>query len=303
MEIEIKYAPVSYAQFVAIADDLGLTDEKIIRMSADYFDTANGFLSENKISLRHRTENDFSVYTMKCSLRNIGGVAVREEEEIVTDDINLAFDHFAKNPRLAEIVEKCRNSQLVPIASMNFIRKVYTHVIYGTTVEISHDIGKMYGKNGGAGELGHMTVEPTETVPCNCGKYGCLEQYASANGIVRMAKLMLDACDTPSALRDMEKFTSKEICDLARDGEPMALSIIDRFGEYMGRALSFVSCAVDPDVFIIGGGMSRAGDVIIEPIMKYYRKYAFHVSTNTTASIAMLSNDAGIYGCAKMVLG
>ena len=124
------------------------------------------------------------------------------------------------------------------------------------------------GKNGGAGELGHMTVEPTETVPCNCGKYGCLEQYASANGIVRMAKLMLDACDTPSALRDMEKFTSKEICDLARDGEPMALSIIDRFGEYMGRALSFVSCAVDPDVFIIGGGMSRAGDVIIEHIMK-----------------------------------
>ena len=103
MEIEIKYAPVSYAQFVAIADDLGLTDEEIIRMSADYFDTADGFLSENKISLRRRTENDISVYTMKCSLRNIGGVAVREEEEIATDDINLAFDHFAKNPRLAAL--------------------------------------------------------------------------------------------------------------------------------------------------------------------------------------------------------
>ena len=159
MEIEIKYAPVSYAQFVAIADDLGLTDEKIIRMSADYFDTADGFLSENKISLRHRTENDFSVYTMKCSLRNIGGVAVREEEEIVTDDINVAFDHFAKNPRLAEIVEKCRNSQLVSIASMNFVRKKYIHTIFSTTVEISHDIGKMYGKNGGAGDILEMEVE------------------------------------------------------------------------------------------------------------------------------------------------
>ena len=159
MEIEIKYAPVSYAQFVAIADDLGLTDEEIIRMSADYFDTADGFLSENKISLRHRTENDFSVYTMKCSLRNIGGVAVREEEEIVTDDINVAFDHFAKNPRLAEIVEKCRNSQLVSIASMNFIRKKYLHTIYSTTVEISHDIGKMYGKNGGVGDILEMEVE------------------------------------------------------------------------------------------------------------------------------------------------
>lgn len=158
------------------------------------------------------------------------------------------------------------------------------------------------GKNGGAGELGHITVNPAETVPCNCGKYGCLEQYASANGIVRMAKVMLSECDTPSALRSMDNFTSKDICDLARDGEPIALEILDRFGEYLGRALSFVSCTVDPDVFIIGGGMSRAGDLIVEPIMKYYRKYAFHVSTGTTASIALLGNDAGIYGCAKMVL-
>ena len=158
------------------------------------------------------------------------------------------------------------------------------------------------GKNGGAGELGHITVEPTETVQCNCGKYGCLEQYASANGIVRLAKSMLAGCDTPSALRTMDSFTSKDICDLARDGEEMALTIVDRFGEYLGRALSFVSCTVDPDVFIIGGGMSRAGDIIVEPIMKYYRKYAFHVSTGTTASIAILGNDAGIYGCAKMVI-
>ena len=158
------------------------------------------------------------------------------------------------------------------------------------------------GKNGGAGELGHITVEPTETVQCNCGKYGCLEQYASANGIVRLAKGMLANCDTPSALRAMDSFTSKDICDLAREGEEMALTIVDRFGEYLGRALSFVSCTVDPDVFIIGGGMSRAGDIIVEPIMKYYRKYAFHVSTGTTASIAILGNDAGIYGCAKMVI-
>lgn len=159
------------------------------------------------------------------------------------------------------------------------------------------------GKNGGAGELGHITVNPAEPVACNCGKHGCLEQYASANGIVRLAKLMLAECDTPSALRAMERITSKDICDLGRDGEPMALKILDRFGEYLGRALSFVSCTVDPDVFIIGGGMSRAGDIIVAPIMKYYRKYAFHVSTDTQAAIAKLGNDAGIYGCAKMVLG
>ena len=159
------------------------------------------------------------------------------------------------------------------------------------------------GANGGGGEVGHIVVEPNETEACNCGKCGCLEQYASANGIVKMAKNMLAKCDSPSALRDMEHFTSKEICDLARDGEEMAGIIIDRCCEYLGRAMSFVACTVDPDVFIIGGGMSRAGCIISDTTFNYYHKYAFHVSNNTTIATAELGNDAGIYGCAKMVLG
>ena len=158
------------------------------------------------------------------------------------------------------------------------------------------------GAGGGAGELGHITVNPDETVPCACGKCGCLEQYASANGIVRMGKAMLEQCGTPSALRDLERFTAKDICDLARDGEPMACSIVDRFGEYLGRALSFVAATVDPDIFIIGGGMSRAGSVIIDAIAKYYRRYVFHISADTPIVLAELGNDAGIYGCARMAL-
>jgi len=158
------------------------------------------------------------------------------------------------------------------------------------------------GCNGGAGELGHITVEPAETVPCTCGKYGCLEQYASANGIVRLANRMLSQSDKPSALRERETFTSKDICDLARQGEEMAVEILDRFGEYLGRALSYVSCAVDPDVYVVGGGMSRAGSIVTDAIAAYYRKYAFHVSTATPIALAELGNDAGIYGCVKMVL-
>lgn len=158
------------------------------------------------------------------------------------------------------------------------------------------------GIHGGAGEVGHMTVNPSESVPCACGKCGCLEQYASANGIVRMAKVMLEESEKPSALRGMERFSSKEICDLARDGEEMAGEILDRFGDYLGRAMSYVSCTVDPDVFIVGGGMSRAGAVILDAVGKYYRKYAFHVSAETPIVLAKLGNDAGIYGCAKMVL-
>lgn len=159
------------------------------------------------------------------------------------------------------------------------------------------------GANGGAGEVGHMTVEPGEIVPCACGKYGCLEQYASANGIVRMGKVMLSQCDKPSALRDLERFTAKDICDLARNGEEMAMDIVERFGEYMGRAMSYVACTTDPDVFIVGGGMSRAGSIITDVMLKYYRKYAFHVSTGTSIALAELGNDAGIYGCAKMIFG
>lgn len=158
------------------------------------------------------------------------------------------------------------------------------------------------GANGGAGEIGHITVKPDETVACNCGKCGCLEQYTSANGIVFLAKRMLAESDKPSKLREMEKFTSREICDLAREGEEMAKDIIEQFGCYLGSAMSYVGCAVDPEVFIIGGGMSKAGSIVTDAVMKHYSKNVFHISANTKAVIATLGNDAGIYGCARMVL-
>ena len=153
-----------------------------------------------------------------------------------------------------------------------------------------------------AGEIGHMKVEPGDNTPCNCGKSGCLEQYASAKGIARMARDMLAQCDTPSPLRDMDNFTAKEICSLAREGDSMAAAIVDRCAAYLGLALSYVACAVDPAIFIIGGGMSRAGSVLLDPIAKYYRQHAFLTSDRTPIVAAQLGNDAGIYGCACMVL-
>lgn len=158
------------------------------------------------------------------------------------------------------------------------------------------------GANGAAGEVGHITVNPDEKTPCNCGKCGCLEQYASARGVVRMAKEMLAACDKPSALRGLEDFTAKEICDLAREGEEMALDIVERCSDYLGRAMSFVACTVDPEVFLLGGGMSRAGTILTDTIRKYYQRYAFHASVETPIAVASLGNDAGIYGCARMIL-
>ncbi len=158
------------------------------------------------------------------------------------------------------------------------------------------------GSNGAGGEVGHMCVNPSETVPCACGNYGCLEQYASATGIVRMGKLMLEESDRPSMLREMEDISAKDICDAAREGDEVALKIVDRCGEYLGRAMSAVGVTMDPEVYVIGGGMSRAGAVLIDAIVKYFERYAFHVSKSTPVVVAELGNDAGIYGCARMIL-
>ena len=159
------------------------------------------------------------------------------------------------------------------------------------------------GVNGAAGEVGHFTVEPHETEICGCGKRGCLEQYASANGIVRLARRMLSGCDTPSPLRALDRFSAKDICDLARGGDELASAILDRCAEYLGLAMSYVSSTVDPQIFIVGGGMSRAGSVLINAITHHYRRYAYHPTTQTAIVEAKLGNDAGIFGCAAMVLG
>jgi len=159
------------------------------------------------------------------------------------------------------------------------------------------------GANGAAGEVGHFTVEPQETEVCGCGKRGCLEQYASANGIVRLGRRMLAGCDTPSPLRTLDSFSAKDICDLARSGDAVSCAILDRCTNYLGLAMSYVSCTVNPQVFIVGGGMSRAGDVLIDAITRHYRRYAHHPTTQTPIVEAKLGNDAGIFGCAAMVLG
>ena len=158
------------------------------------------------------------------------------------------------------------------------------------------------GANGAAGEVGHMTVAPEENAPCTCGKRGCLEQYASANGIVFLAKRMLTQSQLPSPLRDISSFSAKDICNLARDEDELSKLILDRCGRYLGLAMSYIACTLDPQVFLIGGGMSKAGAVLLQAIERHYRKFAFHPSTHTPIALAMLGNDAGIYGCAAMVL-
>ncbi|MCR4838141.1 MAG: ROK family glucokinase [Eubacterium sp.] len=163
--------------------------------------------------------------------------------------------------------------------------------------------GKMLaGVNGAGGEIGHMTMDLSETDVCNCGKRGCLEQYASATGIVRMANKALNDSDRPSKLREVQYISAKEIFDAAKTGDDLAMELVDELGKKLGLAMAQVAAVVDPEVFVIGGGVSRAGQIIIDATEKYFKQYAFHACRNTTFELAVLGNDAGMYGGARAVL-
>ena len=164
--------------------------------------------------------------------------------------------------------------------------------------------GKMLaGVNGAGGEIGHMTMDLTETDVCNCGKRGCLEQYASATGIVRMANKALNDSDRPSKLREVQYISAKEIFDAAKTGDDLAMELVEALGKKLGLAMAQVAAVVDPEVFVIGGGVSRAGQLLIDVTDKYFKQYAFHACKNTGIALAALGNDAGMYGGARAVLG
>lgn len=163
--------------------------------------------------------------------------------------------------------------------------------------------GKIHnGVNGAGGEVGHICVNHEETESCNCGKKGCLEQYASATGIVRVAKQMLTACETESTLRAFEPLTAKDVLDEFKAGDALAVQIMEKVADILGGALATVGSVVDPEIFVIGGGVSKAGQPLVDIVQKYYEKYTFRACKKTPIVLAKLGNDAGIYGSACMVI-
>ena len=163
--------------------------------------------------------------------------------------------------------------------------------------------GKMLaGTNGAGGEIGHICVNDDETEVCGCGNKGCLEQYTSATGIVRMAKIILNTTDKPSKLRQIQYISAKEIFDAAKEGDELAATLVENHGKVLGKALAQIACVVDPEIFVIGGGVSRAGDILIDTTAKYFAQYAFHACRQTKFALATLGNDAGMYGGACSIL-
>ena len=159
------------------------------------------------------------------------------------------------------------------------------------------------GANGAAGEIGHMVIVDSDEVvgTCGCGHRGCLEQVASATGIVNLTEKKLAECSQDSVLREISPLTAKDVLDAAKAGDALAEQAAENMMKQLGRAAAYIACVVNPDIFVIGGGVSKAGEYLIEGISRYYKDYAFHASADTKFALASLGNDAGMIGAAVMV--
>lgn len=165
------------------------------------------------------------------------------------------------------------------------------------------DGSMLRGSHGVAGEIGHVTVNFQETEACNCGNRGCLEQYASATGLVREAKRALARSQAPSLLRESKNLTAKDVLDAAKAGDSLALEVAAAMGRYLGWSMAWISYILDPEAFVIGGGVSAAGEFLLDLIRGEYEERSKMLTRKAELRLATLGNEAGIYGAVRQVLG
>ena len=149
----------------------------------------------------------------------------------------------------------------------------------------------LHGTHGSGAEIGHMVLNRNETATCGCGKHGCVEQYCSATGIVRLANL-----------HGMKDVSCKDIFDAGKAGDEVALAVLDEYYEYLGEFLGSLCSVIDPEIVVLGGGVSKAGSVLLEGVEPRFHKYVFHAASNVKFALASLGNDAGAYGAFKLAL-
>lgn len=158
------------------------------------------------------------------------------------------------------------------------------------------------GAMGIAGEIGHIHVEDNEKEDCGCGCRGCLEQYASATGITRLARRRLEASNQPSILRNLDTVTARDVFDAVKKQDELATTIAWEFGTYLGKGLATVAMMANPEVILVGGGVSKAGEQLFDFIRPSFERYTFPAIQKTPFKLATLGNDAGIYGAAGLIL-
>jgi glucokinase len=160
----------------------------------------------------------------------------------------------------------------------------------------------IHGTHGAGGEIGHMVLNRNEPALCSCGKRGCVEQYCSATGIVRLAKQHLSQTQAPSSLRSYDPLTCKDVFDAAADGDATAQEILEQVYAYMGEFLANICNIVDPEAVVLGGGVSKAGKPLLDGVQRHFDNYVFHAVHPVRFALATLGNDAGAYGAFKLIL-
>jgi len=236
---------------------------------------------------------------------------VRDNGEVL-EIVNIGLGHFNIEEELSRLtgfkVKAGNDANVAALGELwqgsgkNFRNLVLVTLGTGVGGGVILNGAILAGSNGAAGEIGHIFVNKEETKTCGCGKKGCLEQYASATGIVRVAKDLLKNTEEPSELRQLEDISAKDVFDFAKRGDLVALEVVENACHYLGIALSYIAQVIDPEAFIIGGGVSKAGMIIIEKTIKYFNNYVMDSLKNKEFKLAILGNDAGIYGSAKLLL-
>lgn len=232
------------------------------------------------------------------------------KEGVIQMNANLGW----KNKHVAKELEEltglpCKGGNDVKTAGLGEMWKggaaEYDNAVFitlgtGVAAAIIVEGNVILGAMGAAGEIGHIKVDMEETDVCGCGGIGCAEQYASATGIVRMAKRKLAESDKASVLREGD-VTSKAVFDAYKAGDELAVEVVEKFGHYLGYSLAATAAVVDPEAFIIGGGVSKAGEVLVDVVQKYYKQYVWPGCRDKKFVLAKLGNDAGIYGAASYI--
>lgn len=159
----------------------------------------------------------------------------------------------------------------------------------------------LHGFSGAGGEMGHIIVNTCEEEKCNCGHNGCLEQYASATGIKRLAQKRIKEFSVDISDEEAQNLGAKEIFDMAKDGDEFALSVVGEACGYLGHALASVCAVVNPEAVILGGGVSNAGSFLLEKVEPRFGKELYHACAGTKICLATLGELAGIYGAFYLI--
>ena len=241
----------------------------------------------------------------------MGVPAPVSEDGIVNGTANLGWEYKEVKHELEELtgikVKVGNDANVAALGEMwkggGLGQKNIVMVTLGTGVGggIIIDGQILTGAGGAGGEIGHICVNYEETEQCGCGNRGCLEQYASATGIVRLAKKKLEAGAADTVL-NAENVTAKDVFDAVKAGDQVAMEIAEEFGRYLGYALANIAALVDPAAIVIGGGVSKAGEILLDYVEKAYEERVFFANKRVRFALAQLGNDAGIFGAAKMVL-